>query len=112
MSKSERRQQQRYVVDSVNLIVGHQRFPVIDLSVGSARIATSSSIFNASDTPRYALEFMTEAKTEEFTIEAHLIRDAGIYIVIGFTPPRENWPTYIKSFDTFHVHELHENLFD
>lgn len=112
MYEKERRQDQRFVVDSVDLLLGNKRVPVIDISNRGARIACGAATLEAGRGKPCTLEFRTASTTETFSIEPHLVRDGGIYIVIGFAPPRADWAEYIRAFDTFHVHELQENIFD
>jgi len=112
MAGSERRKEPRFVVDDVNLIVGGIGYPVIDISISGARISCSPHEYsNAGDGP-LTLEFNHDGKRESFAIKPRLIRQAELYVVLGFDPPRADWENYIRRFDTFHVHELDEQLFD
>ncbi len=111
MAGGERRKEPRFVVDAVNLILDGASYPVIDISISGARISCPTREFTKAGAP-LTLEFNRDASRETFTIVPRVIRRADLYVVLGFEPPRADWENYIRQFDTFHVHELDEQLFD
>lgn len=112
MAGKERRKEHRYVVDAVHLGFGEQRFPVIDLSKSSARISCGPAEYAASLDSPARLEFGADAPIDAYAIEPRIIRSTDLYVVIGYTPPKEDWEAFIRRFDTFHVSELDVLLFD
>jgi hypothetical protein len=113
MASGERRREPRYVVDAVNLVVGGRSYPVIDISPSSARISCPPRDYAQAGETSMQFEFNSEGgRRDVFTIKPRLIRLADLYVVIGFEPPRTDWEAYIRNFDTFHVHELDDQLFD
>lgn len=112
MSGKERRKEQRYVVDAVQLAAGGVRFPVIDLSRTGARISCSPQQFARIQAQPISLEFTTDTAVTTFAIDARLIRSMEMYVVVGYSPPRSDWEEFIRQFDTFHVRELDVQLFD
>ena len=112
MAGGERRKEPRYVVDDVNLILGGNSYPVIDISISGARISCPPAEYSRVENEPLTLEFNRDGKRETFKIEPTLIRKAELYVVLAFDPPRADWENYIRGFDTFHVHELDEQLFD
>lgn len=112
MAASERRKEPRYVVDAVNLIADGESWPVIDISATGARVSCLPADYErVGDAPKL-LEFTKDEMRELFRIEPRVIRKAPLYVVLGFEPPAANWDSYIRQFDTFHVHELDDQLFD
>lgn len=112
MAESERRKEPRYVVDAVNLIAGDESWPVIDISETGARVSCPPTDYDGvGDAPKL-LEFVKDDSRELFRIEPSVIRKAELYVVLGFEPPAPNWNEYIRQFDTFHVRELDDQLFD
>jgi hypothetical protein len=112
MAGGERRKQPRFVVDAVNLNIGGASYPVIDISISGARISCTPRDYSKGGNGPVALEFNREGRRETFTINPRPIRMADLYVVLGFDPPRADWENYIRQFDTFHVHELDDQLFD
>jgi hypothetical protein len=112
MAGGERRKEPRFVVDAVNLMLGGMSYPVIDISISGARISCPPAEYSKAGNGPLTLEFNREGNRETFKIEPTVIRMAALYVVLGFDPPRPNWENYIRQFDTFHVHELDEQLFD
>lgn len=112
MSGSERRRERRYVVDAVHLAAGHERFPVIDIAASGARISCTPAEFSKLGKSCCRLEFGSEPPYEVFAIDPHLIRQADLYVVLGYSAPMPGWEDYIRRYDTFHVHELDAQLFD
>lgn len=112
MAGSERRKEPRFVVDAVNLILDGESYPVIDISISGARISCPPRDYAKAGGKAVTLEFNRDGTRETFTIKPRIIRLAELYVVLGFDPPRADWESYIRSFDTFHVHELDEQLFD
>ena len=110
--KGERRKEPRYVVDAVNLIIGGRGYPVIDISLSGARISCSPRDYARAGDDLIELEFNKDGRSESYPIRPHIIRTTDLYVVLGFDPPRSDWDTYIRQFDTFHVHELDEQLFE
>jgi hypothetical protein len=108
----ERRKESRYVVDAVNLLADGRSYPVIDLSPSSARISCAPRDYARIGEAKVELELIREARRDVYTIKPRLVRTADLYVVIGFEPPRSDWDSYIRQFDTFHVHELDVQLFD
>ena len=108
----ERRKESRYVVDSVNLIAGGRSYPVIDISSSGARISCQPREYAKVGENKIELEFLRDQRRDVYTIRPRLIRMAELYVVLGFDPPRSDWENYIRQFDTFHVHELDDQLFD
>jgi hypothetical protein len=113
MARGERRKEPRYVVDAVNLIIGGRSYPVIDISPSSARISCPPREYAQAGEVPMQFEFTADGgKREVYAIKPRLIRLADLYVVLGFDPPRPDWEAYIRKFDTFHVHELDDQLFD
>lgn len=112
MAGGERRKEPRFVVDAVNLILDGASYPVIDISISGARISCPPREYSKSDRYPVTLEFNRDGARETFKIKPRVIRLAELYVVLGFDPPRADWENYIRQFDTFHVHELDEQLFD
>jgi hypothetical protein len=111
--RGERRKEPRYVVDSVNLVIGGQSYPVIDISPSSARVSCKPRDYARSGCTQAKLEFELEDRREVYTITPRLVRKTDLYIVIGFEAPRADWATYLSRFDTFHVaRELDKQIFD
>jgi hypothetical protein len=112
MAAGERRREARYVVDAVNLIAAGESWPLIDISAAGARISCQPTDYErVGDAPK-TLEFNKDGMRDLFPIEPRIIRKADLYIVLGFEPPAPNWDSYIRRFDTFHVRELDDHLFD
>jgi hypothetical protein len=59
--------------------------------------------------PRYVVDAVNLIAGDE---SWPLIDRAELYVVLGFEPPAPNWNEYIRQFDTFHVRELDDQLFD
>jgi hypothetical protein len=112
MPTDERRKEHRYVVEAVQLALGMRRFPVIDIAISGARISCSPKEFEALKDRPCQLEFGSEAPLETFAIEPFLIRSTDLCVVLGYAAPQPDWESYIRRFDTFHVHELDTLLFD
>ena len=112
MAGGERRKEPRFVVDAVNLLIDGIGYPVIDISTSGARISCPPFEYSKAEGRPVVLEFNCEGNRETFTIKPRVIREAELYVVLGFEPPRADWESYIRRFDTFHVHELDDQLFD
>ena len=112
MAGSERRKEPRYVVDAVNLILAGRSYPVIDISVSSARISCAPREYSRAGDGPLDIEFNLQGRRDVYAIRPRLIRMADLYVVLGFDPPRSDWASYIRQYDTFHVHELDDQLFD
>jgi len=112
MAGGERRKEPRFVVDAVDLILDGECYPVIDISISGARISCTPSEYAKSGGRPVTLQFNRDGGGECYTIRPRIIRLADLYVVLGFDPPRRDWENYIRQFDTFHVHELDEQLFD
>jgi hypothetical protein len=112
MAAGERRKETRYVVDAVNLIAAGESWPLIDISAAGARVSCAPQDYERVGDATKTLEFIKDGTRELFPIEPHIIRKADLYIVLGFEPPAPNWDSYIRQFDTFHVRELDDHLFD
>lgn len=108
----ERRKESRYVVDAVNLIAGDRSYPIIDLSPSSARISCAPRDYARLIENKAEIELIRDGRRDVYPIRPRLVRMADLYVVIGFDPPRSDWESYIRQFDTFHVHELDDQLFD
>ena len=112
MAAGERRREARYVVDAVNLIAAGECWPLIDISATGARVScTPQEYERVGDIPK-DLEFNRDGVRTLFRIEPYVIRRADLYIVLGFDPPTPDWENHIRQFDTFHVRELDDQLFD
>jgi hypothetical protein len=112
MPLSGRRKEHRYVVEAVQLALGTRRFHVIDIAASGARVSCGAKEFEALKDQPCRLEFGSEAQLETFAIEPYLIRSTELYVVLGYAPPKPDWESFIRRFDTFHVHELDTLLFD
>ena len=112
MAGQERRKEHRYVVDSVYLTLGEERFPVIDIAASGARISCAPREFDLSKSASCRLEFGNEGALQIFAIEPRLVRSTDLYVVVGYSPPVSEWEAFIRTFDTFHVRELDDHLFD
>lgn len=111
MAGGERRKEPRYVVDAVNLLLGDRSHPVIDISISGARISCPPREYERAASGRAILEFNQEGQCQVFEIQPHVLRKAELYVVLTFEPPQADWESFIRQFDTFHVHELDERLF-
>jgi hypothetical protein len=111
MASGERRKELRYVVDDVQIVIGGVRYPVIDIASSGARISCALRNFTSHTDDRCRIEFGADPVVS-YEIDARLIRSTALYIVIGYDPPRADWEAFIRTYDTFHVHELDEQLFE
>ena len=112
MQASERRKEQRFVVDAVQGAFGDTRFAGIGIAASGARVSCSPADYEAVRARGCKIEFERGGEILAFPIVTHVIRAHAFYVVLGYSPPAPNWPEFIRQFDTFHVHELDAQLFD
>lgn len=96
----ERRGEQRYVVDGLNLFVDGKKVDIVDVSPLATRVFLGND-----EAPRDPVRLYFQSSREGLAFDAAtdgwLVRQDEIYTVLGYRAPLENWPDRLKQFDTF-----------